>query len=427
MVIYLSSEKGNILEESSLVVKRYDKWKCDIQKFIKEEYVNISNADCEMIVVDVYAVEKAEEILYLKNAFRKSVIVMLIPEDYRGTYPEGIDIIIKDENTDERLLKLINPKNTAEGDITKIGIWSDNDKLSIQFAVSLLSFFYKKIDDICLVEISDEFILGNNLKQYKLKDKEGIKYKDIPIVHNAMPDNCRIGVFTFIKRDSKRLFDMCDIPIEVISEKRIKVGNKSYNVSYSSRNYFKRNNTVFYKIFQEFMTKQKSRRIENGLQIIKEQRRKIFFAASIILAILILTIALRIMISGSNKSYVQETTSNVLETVTKESVSNEMTTALLETTSRVMPSEITVTEKMTEQKETAKRNKKKREKVKKIPEIQSVVPKQQQTDYKAKEKVTEKVTVNQSQKMPKEKIEVNGSSKEKIENYGEKSNKEKVE
>lgn len=428
MVIYLSSEKGNILEESSLAVKRYDKWKCDIQKFIKEEYVNISNADCEMIVVDVYAVEKAEEILHLKNAFRKSVIVMLIPGDYRGTYPEGIDIIIKDENTDERLLKLINPKNTAEGDITKIGIWSDNDKLSIQFAVSLLSFFYKKIDDICLVEISDEFILGNNLKQYKLKDKEGIKYKDIPIVHNAMPDNCRIGVFTFIKRDSKRLFDMCDIPIEVISEKRIKVGNKSYNVSYSSRNYFKRNNTVFYKIFQEFMTKQKSRRIETGLQIIKEQRRKIFFAASIILAILILTIVLRMMISGRNKSYVQETTSNVFEIVTeKESVSEEITTALLETTSNVMPSEITVTKKTIDQEKTTKWNKKKRKKAKKIPETQSVVPKQQQTYYKSKEKVTEKETINQSQKILKEKIEVNGSSKEKIENYDEISNKEKVE
>ena len=98
MVIYISSDKGSILERSSLVIKRYDRWKCDIQKFIKEEYVNISSTDCEMIVIDVDAVEKAEEILHFKNAFKKSVIVMLIPEDYRGIYPEGIDIIIKDES-----------------------------------------------------------------------------------------------------------------------------------------------------------------------------------------------------------------------------------------------------------------------------------------------------------------------------------------
>lgn len=141
MVIYISSDKGSILERSSLVIKRYDRWKCDIQKFIKEEYVNISNTDCEMIVIDVDAVEKAEEILHFKNAFKKSVIAMLIPENYRGIYPEGIDIIIKDENTDEKLLKLLNPKNPERSDITKIGIWSDNDELSIQFAISLLSFF----------------------------------------------------------------------------------------------------------------------------------------------------------------------------------------------------------------------------------------------------------------------------------------------
>lgn len=425
MVIYISSDKGSILERSSLVIKRYDRWKCDIQKFIKEEYVNISSTDCEMIVIDVDALEKAEEILHFKTAFKKSVIVMLIPEDYRGIYPEGIDIIIKDENTDEKLLKLLNPKNPEQSDITKIGIWSDNDELSIQFAISLLTFFYKKIDDICLVEISDEFLLEKNLKQYKLTDKEGVKYKNIPIVHNAMIDNCRIGVFTFIKRDSKRLFDMCDIPIEVISDRRIKVVNKSYNVFHSSRNYFKKNNAVFNKIFQGYMTKQKSSKI-NLSQIIKEQRRKILFAASIILIILIAGIVLLTTLRR-DKSYIQETTSRERVTMQETMTKLETTAASTETTAKP---ETTVQEKTVE--ETVKSKKKKRKEVNN-GETQSVVSKQVETYYKPKERITEKITVKQTEgkkpykKQPKEKIEGNSSTREKIENYDADSNKEKVE
>jgi hypothetical protein len=407
MVIYISSDKGSILERSSLVIKRYDRWKCDIQKFIKEEYVNISSTDCEMIVIDVDAVEKAEEILHFKNAFKKSVIVMLIPEDYRGIYPEGIDIIIKDESIDKKLLKLLNPKNPEQSDITKIGIWSDNDELSIQFAISLLSFFYKKIDDICLVEISDKFILEKNLKQYKLTDKEGVKYKNIPIVHNAMIDNCRIGVFTFIKSDSKRLFDMCDIPIEVISDRRIKVVNKSYNVFHSSRNYFKKNNAVFNKIFQGYLTKQKSSKI-NLLQTIKEQRRKILFAASIILIILITSIVLLTTLRR-DKSYIQETTSKkviILETTTESKITTPQ-----ETTAQ----EITVQETV--------KSKKKNPKEINNGETQSVVSKQMETYYKPKERIIEKITIKQTEskkpykKQPKEKIEGNSSTREKIENY----------
>lgn len=425
MVIYISSDKGSILGRSSLIIKRYDRWKCDIQKFIKEEYVNISSTDCEMIVIDVDAVENAEEILHFKNAFKKSVIVMLIPEDYRGIYPEGIDIIIKDENTDEKLLKLLNPKNPERSDITKIGIWSDNDELSIQFAISLLSFFHKKIDDICLVEISDEFLLEKNLKQYKLTDKEGVKYKNIPIVHNAMIDNCRIGVFTFIKRDSKRLFDMCDIPIEVISDRRIKVVNKSYNVFHSSRNHFKKNNAVFNKIFQGYLTKQKSSKI-NLSQIIKEQRRKILFAASIILIILIAGIVLLTTLRR-HKSYIQETTSR--ERVTMQETMTQLETTVVSTETTAKP-ETTVQEKTVE--ETVKSKKKKRKEVNN-GETQSVVSKQVETYYKPKERITEKITVKQTEskkpykKQPKEKIEGNSSTREKIENYDADSNKEKVE
>lgn len=417
MVIYISSDKGSILEKSSLVIKRYDRWKCNIQKFIKEEYVNISSTDCEMIVIDVDAVEKAEEILHFKNAFKKSVIVMLIPEDYRGIYPEGIDIIIKDENTDEKLLKLLNPKNPEQSDITKIGIWSDNDELSIQFAISLLSFFHKKIDDICLVEISDEFILEKNLKQYKLTDKEGVKYKNIPIVHNAMIDNCRIGVFTFIKRDSKRLFDMCDIPIEVISDRRIKVVNKSYNVFYSSRNYFKKNNAVFNKIFQGYMIRQERSSKINLLQRIKEQQRKIIFAALIVLITLIAVIVL-LTISGRDKSYVQETTSK--RVIIPETTTEPKITTPQETTAQ----EITV--------EKTVKSKKKKTKEVNNGETQHVVSKQVETYYKPKERITEKITIKQTEskkpykKQPKEKIEGNSSTGEKIENYDD-SNKEKVE
>ncbi len=417
MVIFISSDKGSILERSSLVIKRYDRWKCDIQKFIKEEYVNISSTDCEMIVIDVDALEKVEEILHFKTAFKKSVVVMLIPEDYRGIYPEGIDIIIKDENTDEKLLKLLNPKNPEQSDITKIGIWSDNDELSIQFAISLLSFFHKKIDDICLVEISDEFILEKNLKQYKLTDKEGVKYKNIPIVHNAMIDNCRIGVFTFIKRDSKRLFDMCDIPIEVISDRRIKVVNKSYNVFYSSRNYFKKNNAVFNKIFQGYRIRQERSSKINLLQRIKEQQRKIIFAALIVLITLIAVIVL-LTISGRDKSYVQETTSK--RVIIPETTTEPKITTPQETTAQ----EITV-------EETVKSKKKKTKEVNN-GETQHVVSKQVETYYKPKERITEKITIKQTKskkpykKQPKEKIEGNSSTGEKIENYDD-SNKEKVE
>lgn len=418
MVIYISSDKGSILEKSSLVIKRYDRWKCNIQKFIKEEYVNISSTDCEMIVIDVDAVEKAEEILHFKNAFKKSVVVMLIPEDYRGIYPEGIDIIIKDENTDEKLLKLLNPKNPEQSDITKIGIWSDNDELSIQFAISLLSFFHKKIDDICLVEISDEFILEKNLKQYKLTDKEGVKYKNIPIVHNAMIDKCRIGVFIFIKRDSKRLFDMCDIPIEVISDRRIKVVNKSYNVFYSSRNYFKKNNAVFNKIFQGYMIRQERSSKINLLQRIKEQQRKIIFAALIVLITLIAVIVL-LTISGRDKSYVQETTSK--RVIIPETTTEPKITTPQETTAQ----EITVEETV--------KSKKKKTKGVNNGETQHVVSKQVETYYKPKERITEKITIKQTEskkpykKQPKEKIEGNSSTREKIENYNADSNKEKVE
>lgn len=415
MVIYISSDKGSILEKSNLVIKRYDKWKCDIEKFIKEEYVNISSADCKMIIIDVDAVEKPEEILQLKNAFRKSVIVMLIPDDYRGAYPEGIDVIIKDENTDDRLLKLLNPKNVAESKIAKIGIWSDNDELSIQFAISLLSFFHNKIDDICLVEISDEFILEKKLKQYKLKDKEGIKYKSIPIVHNAMINNCRIGVFTFIQRESKRLFDMCDIPIEVISDKRIKVGNKFYNVSYSSRKYFKKNNAVFYKIFQGYMGKQKNSTIKL-LQIIKEQRRKIVFAASTILIILFLGFGL-LTISGRKKSYAQETTSKESITVSETTTKPEITT----------PNETTAQETTVDK--TVKSKKKRKRGNNK--ETQNVISNQVETYYTETvtqtERITEKVTIKQTERKKPTKEKIEDSNRERIENYDANQNKEKVE
>ena len=56
-----------------------------------------------------------------------------------------------------------------------------------------------------------------------------------------------------------------------------------------------------------------------------------------------------------------------------------------------------------------------------------------ETYYKPKERITEKITVKQTEskkpykKQPKEKIEGNSSTREKIENYDADSNKEKVE
>lgn len=420
MIIYISSDKGRILAKSNHVIKRYDRWKCNIRKFIKEEYVNIANSDCEMIIVDVYAMERVEEILHLKDAFRKSIIVMLIPGDYRGTYPEGIDIIIKDERTDEKLLELLNPQNVKKSEITKVGIWSDDDKLSLQFAISLLSFFYKKIDDVCLVEISDEFILGKNLKQYKLKDKEGIKYKNIPIVNNAIAEHCKTGIFTFIKKDSKRLFNLCDIPIEVISKERIKVGNKSYSVSYSSRSCFKRNNAVFNKIFQAYVTKQKSSKIEKGIQIIKEQRR-IFFPASIIILAFFFSIVLFAIISGKDKGHVKET---VPEPVTKKEAVTEKAVVSEEMTTVEVATKETRTQKVTIE-ETTKGNKKTRKKDNVIPESEYTVPEESTISHTPEIKITEKVieSSSESKKQSNEKIE--GGNREKIKDIN--PNQEKIE
>lgn len=432
MIIYISSDKGNILQKSNWVIKRYDRWKCDIRKFIKEEYVNISNSNCEMIVVDVYAMERAEEVLRLKEAFRKSIIAMLIPDDYRGTYPEGVDIIIKDKKTDEKLTKLLNPESVEQNDVIKVGVWSNNDVLSLQFAISLLSFFYNKADNVCLVEISDEFILGKNLKQYKLKDKEGIKYRKIPIVHNAMPEYCRLGIFTFIKKGSKRFFNKCDVPIEVVSKECIKVGNRYYDVCYSSRSYYKRNNTVFGKIFEKYITEQKGRKKEKVFQIIKKQGRKIFFAASIVIAIFIFSIVLHAMKSGRSNTYVNETT---LERATQEVTVTEKVIVLEETTSA---GETTMPEKTTIQEVTNVENateNKKNKTIKKIPETQSVIPKQPKIkkNNKLKEKVTKKAVNNppsnqsNTKQKSKEKIVGDSSNREKIENYDANPNKEKIE
>lgn len=418
MIIYISSDKGNILQKSNWVIKRYDRWKCDIRKFIKEEYVNISNSNCEMIVVDVYAMERAEEILHLKEAFRKSIIVMLIPDDYRGTYPEGVDIIIKDKKTDEKLIKLLNPESVEQNDVIKVGVWSSNDELSLQFAISLLSFFYNKADNICLVEISDEFILGKNLKKYKLRDKEGIKYKGIPIVHNAMTEYCRLGVFTFIKKGSKRFFNKCDVPIEVVSKECIKVGNKYYDVCYSSRSYYKRNNTVFSKIFEGYITEQKRRKKKKVFQIIKEQRRIIFFSASIIIAVFFLFMML-FATNSKKKVDVHDTTTD--KSIKKESVSEEVTTIAETTTSKRIVPEITTAKTKVSKEKT----KKTETTVKKIPETQYVVV-PQPSYRKPEEKITEKVTNNQTKnkKQEKEKIESNNPNREKIEDAN--SNKEKI-
>lgn len=92
-------------------------------------------------------------------------------------------------------------------------------------------------------------------------------------------------------------------------------------------------------------------------------------------------------------------------------------------------------ETVVKNKTTAKdrRKKKKEKKVNNNMETQHVVSKQVETYYKPKERITEKITVKQTEskkpykKQPKEKIEGNSSTREKIENYDADSNKEKVE
>lgn len=163
-------------------------------------------------------------------------------------------------------------------------------------------------------------------------------------------------------------------------------------------------------------------------------KKALIFFFAILVTLITFVVVLFLIKSKSDKVDKAEIDTTKIEINTLEETTVEQTTFYFPetTTEEVSTPEPETTGQETSVKETVKSKKKKRKEADN-EQTHHIVSKQVETYFKPKERITEKVTVNQTEskntrkKRPKEKIESIGSSKEKIEEYGGNPNKEKIE